>query len=90
MPEEIELVWEDGVAPELTIDFDATHVSKTDGLKWWLGGFAFFAGIGSLVWMTDPAGKKRTVTRELPFNSLAAELGPMGAAPAAEATSDDE
>lgn len=88
MPEEIELVWEDGVAPELTIDFDATHVSKADGLKWWLGGFAFFAGLGSLVWMTDPAGKKRTVTRELPFNNLAAELGPMGAAPAEEG--DDE
>lgn len=78
MPEEIELVWEDGVAPELTIDFDATHVASSTGLKWWLGGFAFFAALGSAVALTDPAGQKRTVTRELPFDNLKQELGPMG------------
>ena len=61
MPEEIELIWEDGVAPEMTIDFDATFVSKMEGLQWWLGGFAFFAGLMGVVSLTDPQGKKRTV-----------------------------
>jgi len=33
MPEEIELIWEDGVAPEMSIDFDATFMSKMEGLQ---------------------------------------------------------
>ena len=33
---------------------------------------------GSAVALTDPAGQKRTVTRELPFDNLKQELGPMG------------
>jgi len=48
--QEHELVWDDGVAPELTLDFDAQHISKGTGLRWWLGGFGFFAGLMGLVW----------------------------------------
>ena len=30
LPEEVELVWDDGVAPETCIDFDASFVSNTE------------------------------------------------------------
>lgn len=61
--EEHELVWDDGVAPELTLDFDAQHIPKREGLLWWLGGLGFFAGLAGLVALTDPAGKNPAVNR---------------------------
>ena len=53
----------DGVAPELTIDFDAQHISKGEGLAWWLGGIGFFVGLYQLVKWTDPASKNPAVDR---------------------------
>src|SRR4051794_6262077 len=43
--EESELIWHDGVAPEVTIDFDAPEVSKLRGLASWLGGLGLFASL---------------------------------------------
>ena len=48
-------MWDDGVAPETAIDFDAPHVPKMKALGMWLGGFTFFATIGGLVSLYDPA-----------------------------------
>lgn len=45
LPEEHELIWDDGVAPEMALDIDAPHISAWEGLAWWLGGFAFFYGV---------------------------------------------
>jgi hypothetical protein len=59
--EESELLWDDGVAPELCIDFDAPWYSRSEGLMWWLAGFGFFAGLATVISSTDPAGQKRTV-----------------------------
>lgn len=84
--EESELLWDDGVAPELCIDFDAQWINRQTGLLMWLGGFAFFGALATCVSITDPAGKKRTTTRELPFNNLAVELG----MPAVEGGEEDE
>ena len=56
--EEHELVWHDGVAPESALDFDAPHVASSEAIKWWLGGFAFFATVAGLVALTNPAGQK--------------------------------
>ena len=36
--EEDELVWNDGVAPETCIDFDAPHINSYEALAWWFGG----------------------------------------------------
>jgi hypothetical protein len=63
--EEHELVWDDGVAPELTIDFDAQHISSAEGLAWWLGGIFFFVGFYQLIAWTDPEGKNPAVNREV-------------------------
>jgi len=52
--EEDELVWDDGVAPETAIDFDAPHVNKWKSLGMWLGGFAFFATLGGVITVIDP------------------------------------
>ena len=73
--EEHELIWDDGVAPETAIDFEAPHVSSRTALKWWFSGFGFFAALGGFLYFWDAPGRKRTVTRQLPFNNLAVELG---------------
>ena len=70
-----ELIWHDGVAPEVAIDFDAPHISRTQGVLWFLGGLSFFASIGILSWLSDPPTRKLTSPRELPYNSLKEELG---------------
>ena len=51
-------MWHDGVAPESALDFDAPHVASSEAIKWWLGGFAFFATVAGLVALTNPAGQK--------------------------------
>ena len=64
--EEFDLLWHDGVAPEMCIDFDAPEIPRLEGLAWWVSGLGFFATLGmfiGLVW--DPAARKRTVTRKL-------------------------
>lgn len=53
-PEENELVWDDGVAPETAIDFDAPHVNKWKAFGMWLGGFAFFGTLGAVITAIDP------------------------------------
>lgn len=59
------MVWDDGVAPELTIDFDAQHVGKWEGLATWLGGFGFFAAIFGIASMGDPVNMNPAVNREV-------------------------
>jgi hypothetical protein len=49
--EEVELVWNDGVAPETLIDFDAPHIPKYQALKhlgYALGGLATLMGVVTL------------------------------------------
>lgn len=36
LPEEYELLWHDGVAPEMAVDFDSPHVSTLTALRLWL------------------------------------------------------
>ena len=60
----------------MTIDFDAPHLSSSTGVKWWLAGFGFFASLMGFVGvMWDPASRKATSTRHLPYNGLEKELG---------------
>ena len=72
LPEEVELVWDDGVAPETCIDFDAPHIDIKDIL------FGFTAVIGSLVGLysvisfMDPAGNSPVAPRSavIPVNTV--------------------
>ena len=77
LPEEVELVWDDSVAPETCIDFEAPHVDTSDVLKGMLGGALFFAGLfGYVVW-SDPEGSNPVATRSsvIPFDGLRRENG---------------
>jgi len=59
--EEHELIWDDGVAAETCLDFDAAHVEN--GLAWWLGGFGFFATLATCISFYDPAACNRVTPR---------------------------
>jgi len=61
--EDHELVWDDGVAPELTIDFDAQHVSTGEGLAWFLGGLGFFTGLYQLCKFANVEANNPAVSR---------------------------
>ena len=63
--EEHDLIWDDGVAPEVTIDFDAPHISKEEGALWWLGGLGFFFMLYQLIGLTDPESKNPAVNRSM-------------------------
>eukprot|EP00594_Rhizosolenia_setigera_P013955 CAMPEP_0178960410 /NCGR_PEP_ID=MMETSP0789-20121207/12950_1 /TAXON_ID=3005 /ORGANISM="Rhizosolenia setigera, Strain CCMP 1694" /LENGTH=132 /DNA_ID=CAMNT_0020643759 /DNA_START=66 /DNA_END=464 /DNA_ORIENTATION=+ len=73
-----DLVWDDGVAPEVTIDYDASHISSRQGLAMWLGGFAFLAGVYNLVKLTDPPSKNPAVNRKFNMVKESPELGTPG------------
>ena len=62
LPEEDELIWNDRVAPETALDFDAPHISSNTGLLMWLGGFAFFYGVFQFAKSTAHPGNKPTVS----------------------------
>ena len=36
--EQFDAIWDDGVSPEVTLDFDCQHISSGEGLAMWLGG----------------------------------------------------
>lgn len=76
--EEDELIWNDGVAPEAALDFDAPHVSKAAGLAWWLGGFGFFAAVYAFAKSTGQPQKKISADRDLPESTKTTSLGNYG------------
>jgi len=73
-------VWDDGVAPEITIDFDASHIPSKKGLLMWLGGLTFFTTVYNVIGLTDPASKNPAVNRKM---NMKVE-GPARGPPAAE------
>ena len=60
LPEEHELIWHDGVAPEQCLDFDVPHVSTEQALLMWLGGFGFFFTLYQLVKTLDHPSNKES------------------------------
>lgn len=34
--EQYDAIWDDGVAPEVTLDFDCQHISSGEGLAMWV------------------------------------------------------
>jgi hypothetical protein len=52
LTEEHELVWDDGVAAETCLDFDAAHADN--GLLWWFGGFGFFGALATFIAVYSP------------------------------------
>lgn len=73
----MELVWDDQVAPETCIDFDAPSVSSTEMLQAWACLGAFFATLIGYIVYTDPVGSNPVALRStvIPFGGLKYELG---------------
>ena len=63
--EHYDAIWDDGVAPEVTLDYDCQHISSGEGLAWWLGGLGFFATLYQVVKATDPDSKNPAVNRAM-------------------------
>eukprot|EP00753_Platysulcus_tardus_P006792 PLAT14580.1.p1 GENE.PLAT14580.1~~PLAT14580.1.p1 ORF type:complete len:142 (-),score=53.95 PLAT14580.1:56-448(-) len=74
VPEEYDLLWADGVAPELMIDFDVPHTSTAEALLTMGVGFAFFGTVYAMCAWYDPPSKNKAAPREFP-SSMAAALG---------------
>ena len=77
LTEEIELVWDDTVAPETCIDFDAPHVDTNEMFGMMLAGFGFFGTLYLLVSLSDPEGSNPVAPRAtvIPHNLMRGALG---------------
>lgn len=73
----MELVWDDSVAPESAIDFDAPHVSTSEAVMMFLMGFGIFFGFYKLVAAAEPAEKNPVAIRDyaLPNNASIDAIG---------------
>ena len=69
-------VWDDGVAPEVALDFDCQHVSSSEGILSWLGGLSLFVGLYQFVKITDPQSKNPAVNRIMNVVVDAPRTGP--------------
>ena len=56
-------MWDDTVAPETCIDFDAPHVSSREVLTMFFGAFAFFGTLYSLIALGDPVASNPVALR---------------------------
>ena len=63
--EEDELIWNDGVAPEACLDFDAPHVSSYEALAWWFGGIMLVYLTYRSMGLMDLHSWKKTVSISL-------------------------
>lgn len=76
LPSEVELLWNDPVAPEITIDFDAPHLSKMQALGMFAAAWGTFAAaFGFIYYFVDPPSKKPAIDRVMPFDNMHRELG---------------
>nr|CCA20794.1 conserved hypothetical protein [Albugo laibachii Nc14] len=77
--EDIELVWNDGVAPETFIDFEAAHIGKYQALRHLLLAFSGLAGVMGIVALYDPSSMRQAEYRRKCLPDLRWELGQMAA-----------
>lgn len=84
-------MWDDSVAPETCIDFDAPHVSTREVMMMMLGMGAFFATVITLIKNSDPPKRSPVAPRSavIPFGGLRGEMG-LAPYPSEEGDDDDE
>ena len=92
LPTEVELVWDDSVAPETCIDFDAPHVSVAEALTGVGLIAAFFATVFFTIKSSDPEGRNPVATRSavLPPDILVSMGYAVGGSEDAEEEEEDE
>jgi putative copper export protein len=59
------------------VDFDLPHLSKWQGLAWWLGGLTFFATVFQVAKASAHPDNKISAAREFP-EAATLSLGPNG------------
>jgi hypothetical protein len=74
LPEEVELVWDDGFAPETCIDFDASFVKTAEVLSMFVGSFVVFFGLFLTVKFSDPAGNSPVAPRSVVIPAHTVEM----------------
>jgi len=57
MTENLDAVWNDGVAPELALDFDLPNTSSSEALLTWLGALTSFAVLYQTISYATNGGK---------------------------------
>ena len=77
LPEEVELVWDDSVAPETCIDFDAAHISTNEVFGTFAFAFAAIFGLYTIISVVDPASLSPVAPRSavIPPNTVNLFLG---------------
>mmetsp|Transcript_13167 Transcript_13167/g.27206 ORF Transcript_13167/g.27206 Transcript_13167/m.27206 type:complete len:126 (-) Transcript_13167:403-780(-) len=74
--EQHDCVWDDGVAPEMALDFDCQHIPTWKGLSMWLGGLGALFGFYQFIKSTDPESKKPCASRLMDMVVESPRLGP--------------
>ncbi len=62
------MIWDDGVAPETALDFDAENLDFKQAFAFWLSGFFFFFMVSRLVKLSDPEGRNPVVPKQETMN----------------------
>jgi hypothetical protein len=60
-----DVIFDDGVAPELALDFDCQHVSSGEALFMWASAFGGLALFYQWVKSTSPEGQNPAVNRQM-------------------------
>jgi hypothetical protein len=60
-----DVIFDDGVAPELALDFDCQHVSSGEAFAMWAGAFGGLALFYQWVKSTSPEGQNPAVNRQM-------------------------
>lgn len=67
----MELVWNDGVAPECAVDIDARHIPTSQMVKHFFAGLGFFALTFFVIYLRDPASKAPVAPKSAVLNEKA-------------------
>ena len=59
-----DLVFDDGVAPELALDFDAQHIDSSKALGMTAGAIGFLCSLYFVISLTDPPSQKPCINRK--------------------------
>ena len=70
-------MWDDGVAPETIMDFDAPHVSTGKALRHLGIAFSGFVALMGIVWLYDPKSLRPAVGARSIRNSTMSALDRM-------------
>eukprot|EP00543_Licmophora_paradoxa_P002011 CAMPEP_0202458088 /NCGR_PEP_ID=MMETSP1360-20130828/20948_1 /ASSEMBLY_ACC=CAM_ASM_000848 /TAXON_ID=515479 /ORGANISM="Licmophora paradoxa, Strain CCMP2313" /LENGTH=131 /DNA_ID=CAMNT_0049078439 /DNA_START=33 /DNA_END=428 /DNA_ORIENTATION=- len=86
LSEQNDVIFDDGVAPELALDFDCQHISSSEGLLSWAAGLSCFVVLYFAVDSYDPTSYNPAVNRKMNMvvESPKCRLDPVKEAPASD------